>query len=66
MTTVWKTCNCCLTRNAKPAQMTERAKVKWCRECRMKTVWAAASDEVMAEFLARRERTSALIAELLA
>jgi hypothetical protein len=62
---VYKVCNCCLTRNQTPILMGARARIKHCRKCKCRTVWSPASEEQIAAQNDRREKTSAMIAELL-
>ena len=62
---ILKTCNCCLPRNKKVRLMGARAKIGYCRSCHMRTVWEAATDEMVAEYHDRNAKKAAFLDELL-
>lgn len=65
-TKVFKTCNCCLSRNHRPALMGERAKIKYCKSCKGRTVWSEADPEFLTSWKAERKATEDFMNRLLA
>lgn len=62
---VYKTCNCCLDRNKVPVLMGLRGKVRYCRSCKLRTVWSEADPALVEKMLQGKQKMQDLIDELL-
>ena len=62
---ILKTCNCCLPRNQTPRMMGARAEVKYCKSCKMTTIWGVADLDLVKKYEARIERVRIYLDELM-
>ena len=66
MTKVFKTCNCCLDHNKVVRLMGVRAKVKYCKSCKLRTIWGDADQKHIDERNEQIAFMENMLAEILA